>query len=48
MFIKNGIHTLVDIVIGDPVRVDLLSRSYTTQGFVTSNANQAKESSYHN
>jgi hypothetical protein len=28
--------------------VDLLSRSYTTQGFVTSNANQAKESSYHN
>jgi hypothetical protein len=44
---KNGICTLVDIVTAHPTRADLLPRSYTTQGFITSDAVQAKEKSYH-
>jgi hypothetical protein len=43
---KNGIRTLVDIVIANLTWVDLLPRSCTTQGFVISNAVQANEASY--
>jgi hypothetical protein len=43
---KDGIHTLVDIVIVDRTRVDLLPQSCTTQGFVASDATQAKERNY--
>jgi hypothetical protein len=39
---KYGIRTLVDIVIVDLTRMDLLSRSCTTQGFVAYNAFQTK------
>jgi hypothetical protein len=45
---KDGIRTLVDVVIVDPIQTDLFFGSCTTQGFVTSNAIQAKEKSYHN
>jgi hypothetical protein len=40
---KNDICTLVDVVIVDPTWVDLLPQSCTAQGFVTSNAVQAKK-----
>jgi hypothetical protein len=33
---KNGIHTLVDVVIVDLTQLDLLHQPYATQGFVTS------------
>jgi hypothetical protein len=36
VFTKNGIHTLVDVVIVDLTQSDLLHRPYATQGFVTS------------
>jgi hypothetical protein len=48
VFTKDGIRTLIDIVIVDPTRTDLLPRSYITQGFVASNVAQAKEKSYRN
>jgi hypothetical protein len=48
MFAKDDIYTLADIVIVDPMWGNLFPRSCATQGFVTSNANQAKEKSYHN
>jgi hypothetical protein len=48
VLIKDGIHTLVDIVIIDPTRVDLFPQSCITQGFVSLDAVQVKESSYHN
>jgi len=41
-------HTLVNVVIVDPMQVDLLLWSCATQGFVTSDGTQAKEKSYHN
>jgi hypothetical protein len=37
---KDGICTLVDVVIVDPTCVDLLTWSYTTQGFVVSDTTQ--------
>ncbi len=40
---KNDIHILVNVVITNPMRVDLLFRSCALQGFVASNANQAKK-----
>jgi hypothetical protein len=43
---KNGIRTLVDVVITNLTRADLLPRSCTTQRFVTSNVAQAKKRSY--
>jgi len=46
-FTKYGIHTLVDIVITDPMCVDLLFQSCTTQGFVTFDETQAKKINYY-
>jgi hypothetical protein len=45
---KNGIHTLVNIVITDSTRTILFPRSYATQGFIVSNLTQAKERNYRN
>jgi hypothetical protein len=43
LFTKDVIFTLVNIVIDDPTRANLLLQSCTTQGFTTSiNATQAK------
>ncbi len=47
MLTKDGLHTLVDIVIVNPTCVDLFPQSCTTQGFATSNIAQAKERSYY-
>jgi hypothetical protein len=47
-FTKDGIHTLVDVVIIDPTRMDLFFRSCATQGFATFDATQAKKRGYHN
>jgi hypothetical protein len=48
VFIKYDIHTLANIVIANPMQMDLFPWSCVTQGFATSNANQAKENSYCN
>jgi hypothetical protein len=45
---KDGICTLVDIVIINPTRVDLLPQSCATQRFATFDATQAKKQSYCN
>jgi hypothetical protein len=45
---KNGICTLTDVVITDPTWTDLLPQSCATQGFVASDATQAKEKGYFN
>ncbi len=47
MFTKNGIYTLVDVVIVELKQVDLLPQSCTTQKFVAFDATQAKERSYY-
>jgi len=47
VFIKDGIYTLVDVVIVDPTRTDLFHRSCTTSGFVASQVTQVKKRSYH-
>jgi hypothetical protein len=44
---KDDICTLVDIVIFDPTRTDLLFQSCTTQGFVASDVAQTKKQNYH-
>jgi hypothetical protein len=46
MFTKDGIHTLVDIIITNPMHVDLLPQSCTTQRFVASDGAQAKKINY--
>jgi hypothetical protein len=38
MFTKDGIRTLIDIVVVDPTRVNLFPRSWATQGFATFDA----------
>jgi hypothetical protein len=43
---KNGICTLINIVIVGLTWVNLLPQFYTTQGFVDSNVVQTKEWSY--
>ncbi len=48
VFTKDDICTLVDIVIAYPTWMDLLPQSCTIQGFVASNATQAKERIYCN
>jgi hypothetical protein len=48
MLTKNDIHILIDVVIRDPIRTDLFPRSCAIQGFVTFDAIQAKERSFHN
>jgi hypothetical protein len=45
---KGGICTLIDIVISDPMHVDLLLQSCTTQGFTESTATQTKETKENN
>jgi hypothetical protein len=40
---KEGNHTLADVVITNPMQVDLLPRFYATQRFVASYAIQGKE-----
>jgi len=47
VFTKDGFHTLIDIVIGDPMNSNLFFWSCIIQGFPTSNVAQAKERSYH-
>ncbi len=46
MFTKHGIHTLVNVAIVNLTRANWLPRSCATQGFVASDAVQAKEQSY--
>jgi hypothetical protein len=46
MFTKDGIHTLVDVIIIDPTRMNLFPSSCEAQRFVAFDASQAKEKSY--
>jgi hypothetical protein len=46
MFTKDGIRTLGNIVIANPMQVDLLPQFCVIQGFITSDATQAKERRY--
>jgi hypothetical protein len=39
---KDGIRTLINIVIANPTQANLLPKSCATQGFVASNVTQAK------
>jgi hypothetical protein len=48
VFTKNDIHTLIDVVIVDPMWVNLFPWSCATQRFVTFDAAQVKEKSYYN
>ncbi len=48
MLTKNGILTLVDVVIADPMLANLLHRFCATQGFATFDVGEAKERSYCN
>jgi hypothetical protein len=48
MFTQNGIHTLANIVIANPMWIDLLPWSCTTQRLVALDAAQAKEKNYRN
>jgi hypothetical protein len=45
-FTKDGIRTLADVVIIDPMRVDLFPQSCAIQRFVVSNVAQTKKRSY--
>jgi len=45
---KDGICTLANVIIANPMRTNWLPRSCATQGFVASNAAQVKEKSYRN
>jgi hypothetical protein len=47
VFTKDGIHTLIDVVIVDPTCANLLSWFWTIQRFVVSNEAQTKEKSYY-
>jgi hypothetical protein len=46
VFTKDGIHTLLDIVIANPTWVDLLPQSCATQGFVAFDVAQVEEWRY--
>jgi hypothetical protein len=48
VFTKNGICTLVDVVINNPMHVDLFFWSCPTQEFVTFNTTQTQEMTYYN
>jgi hypothetical protein len=43
MFTKDGVHTLIGVVTGDPMWVDLLPQSCGIQGFVAFDVTQTKE-----
>jgi hypothetical protein len=45
---KDNIRILANVVIANPTRTNLLPQSCTTQGFVASNAIQAKKMNYYN
>jgi hypothetical protein len=45
---KNDIRTFTNVVIANPMQVNLLLWSYITQGFVVLNVTQTKERSYRN
>ncbi len=47
MLTKNGIRTLVDVVIVDPTQMDLFPWFYTIIGFDAFDVAQAKERSYY-
>jgi len=48
VFTKDGICTLVDVVIVDLMQADLLRWFCTTQRFITFDVTQAKKKNYHN
>ncbi len=48
MLTKDGIRTLANVVIADPMWVELFLWSCATQRFAASDATQVKERSYHN
>jgi hypothetical protein len=48
VFTKNGIHTLINIIIANPTQMNLFPQSHAIQEFVASNATQAKKKSYRN
>ncbi len=48
VFTKDGIHTLVDVVIANLTQMDLFFQSCTIQRFVAFDATQAKKRGYHN
>ncbi len=43
---KDGIHTLVNIIIANPMNVNLFLQSCATQGFIAFNAIQTKKKNY--
>jgi hypothetical protein len=47
VFTKDGIHTLVDVVIVDPTQANLIHQSYTTRRFATFEVVQAKKGNYY-
>ncbi len=48
MLTKDGIHTLINVVIANPTQTDLFPQSCATQGFAIFDAAQTKERSYCN
>jgi hypothetical protein len=48
VFTKDGIRTLTNVVIVHPMRTNLLLQFCVIQGFIASNAIQAKKRSYCN
>jgi hypothetical protein len=46
VFTKDGICTLADIAIIDPMHADLFPQSCTTERFITFEVAQAKEKKY--
>jgi hypothetical protein len=48
VFTKDGICTLIEVVIADWTRMELFCQSYRTQRFVVSKVAQTKGKNYHN
>ncbi len=48
MLTKDGIRTLIEIVIADPMQTNLLPQSCAIQGFVAFDVAQVEERSYRN
>jgi len=47
IFTKDGVRTLVNLITIKPTQVNILVRSYSTEGFIASKAIHTKERSYH-
>ncbi len=45
-YLPKMVHTLVNLITIKPIQVDILVRSYSTQGFIASKAIHTKERSY--